>query len=198
MYQRKLIAFAILAAASLAISPALKAELAYADKALSPTVIKECEKLYVKYRELGEADFTAKYSYKAYFYDCLKLYKDPNWTFSGKDKIDNYFDKIDAAKLKSTSGTSDIKSVKIVQKLKVGKENYYLKFQACASDTGIAKPTFLIQSDKEKFIAKSSKNLQSNKCLSFSTEITSKYSDSIVLKFVNDGPIYQGLKVKAI
>lgn len=198
MYQRKLVAFAILAAASLAISPALKSELAYADKAPSPTVLKECEKLYLQYRELGQEKFTAKYSYRAYFSDCLKLYKDPNWTFPGKAKLDNYFDKIDVAKSKSNLGTSDIKSVKIIQKLKIGQANYFVKFQACASDTGIASPTFLIQSDTEKFIAKSSKILQSNKCLSYSTEIASKYSGSISLKFVNYGPLYEGLKVKTI
>ena len=198
MNQRKLIAITLFAASSLAITLALNSDIAYAEQKLSPTVLKECEKLYLKYRELGEAEFRSQYSYRAYLNDCIKLYKDPSWTFLGKEKLDNYFDKIDSAKSKSKLGASDIKSVKIVQKLKLGKDKYYVKFQACASDTGVTKPTFLVQTDLEKFLAKSSKNLPSHKCLSYSTEVASKYSDAIGLKFVNDGPLYQGLKVKAI
>ena len=198
MYQGKIIVFAILAAASLAIVTALQSDLAYAEKALSPTVLKECEKLYLKYRELGEAEFKAKYSYKAYVADCIKLYKNPSWTFPGKDKLDNYFNKIDSAKSKSNIGKSNIKSLKIIQKLKTSSDKYFIKFQACASDSGIAKPTFLVETNMEKFLAKSSKNLLPNKCLSYSTEVASKSSDAIRLKFITDGPLYQGLKVKAI
>ena len=197
MNQKKLIGLALFAAASFAILLALDSGSAHAEQKLSPAVLKECEKLYVQYRELGEADFRAKYSHKAYLNDCIKLYKDPNWTFAGKEKIDNYFDKIDAVKSKKLS-TSDIKSVKILQKLKIGKERFYVKFQACASDVGIANPTFLIQTDLEKFLAKSSKILPANKCLAYTTDTGAKYSDAIGVKFVNDGPLYQGLKVKAI
>ncbi|HXV66032.1 MAG TPA: hypothetical protein VD731_02220 [Nitrosopumilaceae archaeon] len=197
MIKKNQVVLALIGIASLVLSPALSSNVT-AEKAISPTVLKDCEKLYLKYRELGAEAFRAQYSYRAIYPDCIKLYKDPNWTFPGKEKLDSYFDKIDKAKSNSNLGKSDLKTVKIIQKLKTTKDKYFIKFQACAAETGIAKPSFLIETNIEKFIGKSSKNLLPNKCLSYSVEALSTSSDAIKLKFINDGAIYQGLKVKTI
>src|SRR3972149_6945651 len=120
----------------------------YAQK-LTKFQLKRCEDLYFNYKKFGEDEFRKRYHSKSFIGECIKLYKDPNWTFKGKDKIDQSFAKSDNTK-KSESTNSKLK-ISITHKLKVGNTRFLAGFSACASTNGIM-PNFLLSSDKEQFI----------------------------------------------
>ncbi len=62
----------------------------FAEKKVSKVTQKICIHHYEKYK-INEKLFFKKFSERRYFDDCMKLYKDPNWYFRGKAKIDRKY-----------------------------------------------------------------------------------------------------------
>lgn len=149
----------------------------------------QCEYLYFNYKKFGEAKFLKRYAFKAFIRDCIKLYKDPKWTFDGKDKVDQKFAKSDPANSKLT--------ISIKQKIKFDNKHYIASFTACATTIG-AMPDFLFSSDKEQFIGSSTKMISENTCRTFSTYLMSQNPTSISIKHVSDPTEYSHLSVKRL
>jgi len=166
----------------------------YAQK-LTKFQLKRCEDLYFNYKKFGEDEFRKRYHSKSFIGECIKLYKDPNWTFKGKDKIDQSFAKSDNTK-KSESTNSKLK-ISITHKLKVGNTRFLAGFSACASTNGIM-PNFLLSSDKEQFIGSSTKMIPANTCRTFSTYLQTQNPTSISVEHVADLSEYSHLKVKRL
>jgi hypothetical protein len=156
--------------------------------------LKQCEHLYFNYNKFGEAEFLKRYAFKSFIKECIKLYKDPKWTFTGKDKVDQYFAK--SVNTKTYSTNSKLK-INITQKLKVGNAKFLAAFSACASTSGVI-PNFLLSSDKEQFIGLSAKMIPANTCRSFWSYLQTQNPTSISVEQVVDPSEYSHLQVKRI
>lgn len=153
----------------------------------------KCISMYEKYKELGEQKFREKYKYKSDLHDCIKLYKNPDWYFVGKSKIDKNFEKIQSG-FKNNNAKIDIK---VTSTTLLGKEKYLVKFQAC-SEKSIQRPSFLIESKLEWFIAESGKSMQAGKCQSYHTQINSKDTAQIKIQYVSDLTEFTNIKYRKI
>lgn len=166
---------------------------AYAQK-LTKNQLKQCEHLYFNYKKFGEAEFLKRYAFKSFIKECIKLYSDPKWTFSGKDKVDKYFAKsVNVKQLESNSKPT----IKITHKLKVGNARFLAGFSACASTNGVI-PNFLLSSDKEQFLGLSAKMISANTCRSFSTYVQTQNPTSISVEHVTNPSEYSHLKVRKL
>jgi hypothetical protein len=156
--------------------------------------LKQCEHLYFNYKKFGEAEFLKRYAFKSFIKECIKLYKDPKWTFTGKDKVDQYF--IKSVNTKTDTTNSKLK-INITHKLKVGTTKFLTSFSACASTSGVM-PNFLLSSDKEQFIGSSAKMIPANTCRSFWSYLQTQNPTSISVNHIIDSSEYSHLQVKRI
>ena len=165
----------------------------YAQK-LTKNQLKQCELLYFNYKKFGETEFLKRYDFKSFIRECIKLYKDPDWTFKGKDKVDQYFDKSVNAKKNEANSKPKIS---ITHKLKVGHARFLAGFSACATTNGVIQ-NFLLSSDKEQFLGLSTKMISANTCRTFSTYLQTQNPTSISVEHVTDLSEYSHLKVKRL
>lgn len=149
---------------------------------------------YSLYKEIGESKFADRYQKNVKIFDCIKLYKNQNWNFAGKQKIDKYFESL---KNKSQINESSDVRFNIIKKDAIGKMKYVIKFEACSSRT-VQEPYFLITSDADKYLASANAYLQGNKCTAFRAEIHAKSSASIQVEYVNELNNYKNIKTKII
>jgi len=139
----------------------------------------KCENRYDTYRNLGEVKFIEKYRNTS-IGDCLKLYKNPNWHFSGKSKIDRYYEqKAALEKAKTNQPKADILWNKVA-----GNGKYAVSYKICANNQHITQPTVLASSRVEEFLAVSYNSIPSNACKTFQTTIKSHSSSDIAIKYV--------------
>jgi hypothetical protein len=157
--------------------------------------LKQCEHLYFNYKKFGEAEFLKRYAFKSFIRECIKLYDDPKWTFKGKDKVDEYFDK--SVNTKKGVSTNSKLTIKITHKLKVGNTRFLAGFSACAQSNG-GQPNFLLSSDKEQFLGLSTKMISANTCRIFSSYLQTQNPTSISVEHVADLSEYSHLKVKRL
>ena len=169
---------------------------AFGDKEISSSTKKQCENLYFKYRELGEAEFKKKYSHKNFLNDCIKLYKDKNWYFTGKSKIDNQFDKLKKSAQPTTNESTKF-TTKILSTLKIGEEKFNIKFSSCNKGES-SKPNFIISSDKEKFVGSSGKMTFKNSCNTYWIVLSAKQHSTISITPLGEQPTSLGLPIKRI
>lgn len=151
-----------------------------------------CIVLYKQYKELGEQKLQEKYHYKPYLGDCIQLYKNPNWDFAGKDKIDKNFEK--SHMIFDDTPSNNI-FVKITSTTVLDNGKHFVKFQACASKS-IQNPSFVVESLIDKSIIKSSKSLSAGKCQSYQTQINAKNTAQIKIWYTPDLSSVVDLKSK--
>lgn len=166
----------------------------YAQK-LTKFQLKRCEDLYFNYKKFGEDGFRKRYYSKSFIGECIKLYKDPNWAFTGKDKIDQSFARSDNTKKNQSVNYKP--TIQITQKAKVGNTRYITSFTACATTNGVV-PNFLFSSDKEQFIGSSTKMISANTCKNYWTYLQTQNPTSISVEHVTDLSDYSHLKVKRL
>ncbi len=154
-----------------------------------------CKLTYERYKELGEQKFREKYTSKSFLNDCVKLYKDPYWYFVGKNKIDKNYEKINLL----MKGTDEKKvSVKILSSMSLGKENFLVKFRACAEKSTVMKPSFLIKSPIEQYVALSGKSLQTGKCNDYNVPVKARQTSAVQIEYVSDLSKHQNIRSKTI
>lgn len=161
----------------------------------------QCENLYIEYKELGEYKFYKKYSYIYAIDTCLSLYKDPTWTFSGKNKIDQQSQKIsDAQKILQSKNPNDSKaSAKIISKMKAIQGKYLVDFDICAGKIYLQIPAVLIKSEIDSFLVISKKSILAGTCKLFEIGIDSKHSDKIEIQIIESvNSIPKSTKVKQV
>lgn len=169
---------------------------AYSESKLSNDQLKQCESLYFNFKKLGETEFIYRYSFKSFIKECIKLYNDPEWTFSGKDKIDKYYEKQEAAKNAEPHTTSEVQ-VSITQKYRIDETRYVISFEACTQDKKM-QSVFLIYSDIDKFIATSQRLIPQDSCSTYWTNVYAKLPDSIGIQYVKDFQEYANLQKKEV
>ena len=84
--------FGLLIVLSLGLS-VIKTDVSAEKATLTKITISQCDVLYKFYVKLGESDFRKQYSSKNYINDCIKLYKDPIWTYKGNDRVEKIYAK---------------------------------------------------------------------------------------------------------
>lgn len=154
-----------------------------------------CKLVYERYKELGEQKFREKYKNKSSHYECIKLYKNPNWYFAGKSKIDKNYEKIG---LLMQNDKEKKVNVKILSSMSIGQEKFLIQFRVCAEKSAIMQPSFLVKSQIEQYVAISSKPLQTGKCNDYNVPIKAKQTSNIVIEYVSDLSKYQNIKSKMI
>lgn len=145
--------------------------------------------------------FQQKYSNMSNVDECLKICKDAIWTFNGKNKIEQQFDKLfDAQKTIQSKNPEDFKtSVNIVSKTKVIRDKYVVKYDICAGKTVSEIPAVLVKSELDSHALVSKKSIPAHTCKSFDIWIDSKYADKIDVKIVGSvNDISKSTKVKQI
>lgn len=167
----------------------------------TPTIFAEskfddmCKLMYERYKELGEQKFREKYKNKIFLNECMKMYKNPDWYFIGKGKIDKNYEKIGMLMQDAKEKKID---VKILSSLFLGKEKFLVKFRACMEKSAILQPSFLIKSPIEQYVVLSSKTLQTGKCNDYNVQVNAKQISSIQIEYVPDLSKYPNLKSKMI
>ncbi|HXV66196.1 MAG TPA: hypothetical protein VD731_03055 [Nitrosopumilaceae archaeon] len=168
---------------------------AYSEKSLSKEEIKQCEYLYFSFKKLGESEFIYRFSFKSFVKDCLKLYNDPDWTFEGKDKIDKYYEKQEAAK--TAEPVPKEVQVTITQKYQISETRYVISFDACTKNSKM-QSIFLISSDIEEFIGQSYRLISQDSCSTYWTNVFANSPDSIDVQYMIDLSKYPILPKKEV
>jgi hypothetical protein len=162
---------------------------------LTKNQLQQCENLYYNYQKFGEAEFLKRYAFKSFIRDCIQLYKDPKWTFVGKDKIDQYFGK--SGNVNNNDSTNPKLTISIKQKIKIDNKRFFTSFVACSTTKDVM-PNFLFSTDKEQFIGSSTKMISANTCRTFSTYLNTQNSASISIQHVLYTTQYSHLSVKRL
>lgn len=160
-------------------------ESAFAVSGVTKIEEEKCANMYEPYKRLGETTFLEKNKLKSYVYKCLKLYKDPTWFFHGKGKIDSQYEKIANLGMSKSQSTGDSTFVQITSKKLVGKNYYAVKYNLCAKQTSLLKPTILAESSLEKFLGVSYLPIRNDSCKTFQINMKAKGTDDIKLGYVS-------------
>ncbi len=155
-----------------------------------------CKSMYEKYKSLGEQKFREKYKNKSYLNDCIKLYKNQNWYFVGKSKIDKHYEKLNS--LMQNEVVEKKIDVKILSSTPIGTDKYLVKFRACAEKFQIQKPSFLIKSQIDQYLGTASKVLQVGKCNDYHAKVKARQASNIQIDYVSDLSKYQNIKTKPL
>lgn len=168
---------------------------AYSESALSKDEQKQCEYLYFSFKNLGETEFIYRYSFKLFIKECVKLYNDPEWTFEGKDWIDKYYEKQEAAK--NTESIAKEVQVSITQKYRMSETRYVVSIEACTQSSKM-QSVFLISSDIDQFIAQSQRLISQGSCSTYWTNVYADTPGSIDIQYVKDPQKYPNLIKKEV
>ena len=160
--------FAIGILGGIIFSPFFDHTQAFAQGEISDKIKKLCEAKYDTFKKLGTENFSKTYSHLTYLPDCLMLFKDPSWTFNGKEKIDRQYEKIYQIKNQVNPQINNFENQKVeiskISSNKIGYQTYALKVRICSDDKIVTEPKFFVVTDKEYFLAKSSRDLTENSC----------------------------------
>ena len=134
----------------------------------SDNIKKLCESKYDSYKKLGKENFAKTYSHLTYIQDCFGLFSNPSWTFNGKEKIDWQYEKYYqiTSQVNPQITNFENQNLEIHQNSinRIGYQNYVLKIRICAENKDISEPKFFVITDKEYFLAKSSRDLKEDSC----------------------------------
>jgi hypothetical protein len=169
---------------------------AYSESKLSNNQLKQCESLYFNFKKFGENEFIYRYSFKSFIKECVKLYNDPEWTFVGKDKIDKYYEKQEAAKTAEQPTANEVQ-VSITEIYQIDKTRHVISFEACTQNSKM-QAVFLINSDIDKFIATSQRLIPQDSCSTYWTNVYAKLSDSIGIQYIKDPDAFADLLKKDV
>lgn len=154
---------------------------------------KMCKMLYDAFKKHGETKFIEKYKKKSFLNDCLKLYKNPNWYFVGKNKIDKYYEQLKA--IENTKQKQP--QLDVLWKKFSGNGKYLLKYRLCTSDQHVLHSAVLVNSRSEKFLTVSYDPIQSNSCKTYQVEVKAFSANDISIKYIQNikDPTLKGLKI---
>ncbi len=136
--------------------------------------INQCSTLYQSYKNIGKAQFVAKYQHVNYINICVKLYQDPIWNYQGGDRIEQLnakFIEFEQKAKESKPKLSYEPSVKILSTTKIGEGKYDVKFNVCAGDKKIDKAKVLVKSAIESIQVGTNKDIPENVCRTYVTQL---------------------------
>jgi len=168
MSKRICIVFCFTILGGIVFAPLFDNQQVFAQRGILESVKKQCENKYDSYKKLGKESFVEKNPHLAYLSNCFVLYEDPTWKFNGKEKIDRFYDKYYQVKSQENSLIKnhdnhrlDFKNLSLI---KIGYQEYALKIRICTGDEFISEPKFFVITDKEYYLAKSTRPIKENSC----------------------------------
>jgi len=168
MSKRNNVFFILAIVGGILFSPLLDHTQAFAQVEIPDKIKKLCESKYDSYKKIGKENFEKTYANLTYLQNCFLLFDDPAWTFNGKEKIDRHYEKYYAITSQVNPLINNYENQKLgIDKIsfnKIGYQNYALKIRICAGDKIVSEPKLFVISDKEYFLAKSSRDLKENSC----------------------------------
>ncbi|BDQ30364.1 hypothetical protein NZNM25_09940 [Nitrosopumilus zosterae] len=155
------------------------------DIVVSKPKIRQCEVLFQSYKNIGPLQFKSKYSYINYIDSCMKLYKDPIWSYLGSDRYDKLSERLTELNEKPPEKKLSYEpSANILAKTNLGPEKYNVKFNICAGDKAIDKAKVLVKSQIEAIQVGSNKDVPPNACRTYETLIFAKNPDNIFIEIL--------------
>lgn len=146
-----------------------------------------CIILHSTYKDLGQIKFVSKYSHVNYINACVKLYKDPLWSYKGEDRIDRLYEKFlefrQETKQTVEKSPND-PTITIESSTIAGNEKYFIKFKICAGDLTLDKAKILVKSEIESVEIGSTKDIPANACRVYETQIHAKHVANIKANIV--------------
>ena len=148
--------------------------------------ITQCKLLYPSYVALGQSQFQDQHSHINYIHDCMQLYEDKVWHYQGDDRIERIYNKfieIHAQNVKFPKAAiephTQVRSIE-----NIGPEKSMIKFDICAGDKLLDKAKVLVKSDLEIIVVSSDKDVFSNSCRNYETQIYAKFPDNIEIEII--------------
>ena len=149
--------------------------------------ITTCDILYQSYVSQGEFQFLQEYSYIIYAKDCVDLYEDKVWRYQGEDRLERIYNKfieIHEQNIQSVPTLPIEPHVEIRSIIDTHNERVMIKFDVCAGDAQLDKAKVLVKSDIETALIGSDKDIPSNSCRNYETQIYAKHSKSIEIEII--------------
>lgn len=137
-------------------------------KEFSRETISVCDRIYKSYLIMTEKEFVKKYSFLQYVDKCIKLFKDPVWKSTGKDRLDKIYARYLEIIARENNGLiSDQKNIDILSKAKIGPNKYHVKVKVCPSNQITPNSVILLKSDIDVQTISLKKTAKSKICLPY-------------------------------
>ena len=150
-------------------------------KEFSKETILVCDRIYKSYLTKTENEFVKKYSFLSYVDKCVKLFKDPVWKTTVKDRLDKIYSRYLEIKAKENSGLiSDKQYVDVLSKAKIGPNKYHVKLKVCHSDQFTPNSVLLLKSDVDLQTLSLKKTTKQKMCIPYQAIVFAGSSQDIV------------------
>ena len=146
-----------------------------------------CNVLHNTYVVQGKSEFQEAHFFINYIQDCIDLYEDKVWHYQGDDRterIHNKFIEIHAHNVEFPKTESVEPHVQVRSLINAGHETSMIQFDICAGDRQLDKAKVLVKSDLETVVVGSDKDIFSNSCRNYSTQIHAKYTENIEIELI--------------
>ena len=148
-----------------------------------------CNVLYNTYVIQGKSKFQEEHFFINYLQDCMDLYEDKVWHYQGDDRIERIYNKFIEIHAHNTEfpNTKTVEPhVQIRSLVNAGHEKSMIQFDICAGDKQLDKAKVLVKSDLEVILVGSDKDIFSNSCRNYSTQIHAMYPDNIEIEMIEN------------
>lgn len=146
--------------------------------------INQCSVLYQSYKNVGQAQFLAKYDHVTFINACVKLYQDPVWKYEGEDRTDKLnqrFTELNQKINEEKPKLSTEPSVNIISKTDISQGMYNVKFNVCAGDERLDKAKVLVKSEIEAIQVGTDKDIPENVCRTYVSQLNAKNPANITI-----------------
>jgi hypothetical protein len=146
-----------------------------------------CNVLYNAYVVQDKSKFQEEYFFISYLQDCMDLYEDKVWKYQGDDRTERIYNKFVEIHTHNTEfpETKTIEShVQVRSLVNAGHDKYMIQFDICAGDKQLDKAKVLVKSNIEVVVVGSDKDIYSNSCRNYSTQIHAKHTENIEIEII--------------
>ena len=148
--------------------------------------ITTCNTLYDSYLIQNKSTFQQEYFFISYLQDCMDLYDDKVWNYQGDDKLERVYNKFIEIHAHNVEFPNTVieayTQVNSIQN--IGNEKHMIQFDICAGDKPLDKAKVLVKSDLEIIVVGSDKDVFSNSCRNYETQIYSKFPSNIEIEII--------------
>ena len=146
-----------------------------------------CNVLYNTYVAQGNPQFQEEHFFISYLQDCIDLYEDKVWQYQGDDRTERVYNKfieIHAYNTEFPETETVEPHVQIRSLVNAGHEKSLIQFDICAGDKQLDKAKVLVKSDLETVVVGSDKDISSNSCRNYSTQIYAQHPANIEIELI--------------
>ena len=146
-----------------------------------------CNVLYNAYVVQDKSEFQEEHFFISYLQDCMDLYEDKVWQYQGDDRTERIYNKfveIHAHNIEFPETKTIEPHVQVRSLVNAGHEKSMIQFDICAGDKQLDKAKVLVKSDLETVVVGSDKDISSNSCRNYSTQIYAKHPENVEIEII--------------